>query len=116
MGCAAVGEAAGEGLIAAAAAGLPATPGLPAIPGAGLSVTGIDAPGIAGCCPGGTFVAGDCAGARAGAGAWAPGLVPGAESGDCAGGGDCATEVSASASEQTNAMNDVFIVIESEFD
>ncbi|MGB9474511.1 MAG: hypothetical protein WCE87_05505 [Candidatus Udaeobacter sp.] len=52
----AVGEAAGEGLVAVAAAGLPDAPG------AGLSVTGMEAPGIAGCCPGGTFVAGDCPG------------------------------------------------------
>src|SRR5215467_7565587 len=46
VGCAcAVGEAAGDGLVAVAAAGLVAAPG------AGLSVTGIDAPGTAGCCP-----------------------------------------------------------------
>jgi hypothetical protein len=114
VGCAsAEAEAAGEGLVAAAAAGLVATPG------AGLSVTGIDAPGIADCCPCGTFVAGDCAGAAgfaaAGfAGACAPGLIPGAAGGFCAGGGDCAAEVNANASEQTNAMNDVFIVVESE--
>src|SRR6266480_3845276 len=77
VGCAsAEAEAAGDGLVAVAAAGLVAAPG------AGLSVTGTDAPGAAGCCPGaagcwpgtaccwpgtagccpcGTFVAGDCA-------------------------------------------------------
>jgi hypothetical protein len=112
VGCAsAVGEAAGEGLAAVAAGA-----GLPATPGAGLSVTGTDAPGAAGC-PCGTFVAGDSAGAIAGAGACAPGLVPGAPGGDCAGGGDCAIDVSASVSEQTEAMNDVFIVLLSqEFD
>jgi hypothetical protein len=43
--------------------------------------------------------------------------VPGAPGGDCAGGGDCAIDVSASVSEQTEAMNDVFIVLLSqEFD
>jgi hypothetical protein len=37
--------------------------------------------------------------------------------GFCAGGGDCATDVSASASKQTEAMNDVFIVLlNQEFD
>src|SRR5438093_2095189 len=77
VGCAsAAGETAGDGLVAVAAAGLVATPG------AGLSVTGMDAPGTAGCWPAGTFVAGDCMGAAgfaaAGfAGAWAPGFVPG---------------------------------------
>ena len=111
MGCAsAAGEAAGAGLVAAAAAGLVAAPG------AGLSVTGIDAPGTAGCCPGGRFVAGDCMGAAgftaAGfVGACAPGLVAGAPGGFCAGGGDCATNVSTSASKQAEAMNDVFIVL-----
>ena len=125
MGCAsAAGEAAGEGLVAAAAAGLVAAPG------AGLRVTGMDAPGTAGCCPGGTtgccpggtFVAGDCMGAAgftaAGfVGACAPGLVAGAPGGFCAGGGDCATNVSTSASKQAEAMNDVFIVLlNQEFD
>src|SRR4029453_4880091 len=65
VGCAsAAGEAAGEGLVAVAAAGLVTAPG------AGLRVTGTDVPGMAGCCPGatgccpgGTFVAGDCMGA-----------------------------------------------------
>jgi hypothetical protein len=42
-------------------------------------------------------------------GTCAPGLVPGAAGGFCAGGGDCATKVNASANEQTEAMNDVFI-------
>src|SRR5262245_34913236 len=111
VGCAsAVGDAAVGGLIAAAAAGLVAAPG------AGLSVTGIDAPGAAaGCCPCGTFVGGDCAGAAGFAGACPPGLIPGAAGGFCAGGGDCAMEVNANASEQTNAMNNVFIIVESEF-
>jgi hypothetical protein len=44
-------------------------------------------------------------------GACAPGLVPGAPGGFCAGGGDCATNVNASASEQAEAMNGVFIVL-----
>jgi hypothetical protein len=111
VGCAsAAGEATGAGLVAAAAAGLVAAPG------AGLSVTGIDAPGAAGCCPGGTFVAGDCTGAAgftaAGfIGACAPGLVAGAPGGFCAGGGDCAINVSTSVSKQAEAMNDVFIVL-----
>src|SRR6266545_953958 len=110
VGCgSAVGETAGDGLVAVAAAGLVTAPG------AGLRVTGIDAPGTAGCSPGGTFVAGDCMGAAGFAaagfvGACAPGLVPGAAGGFCAGGGDCATRVNTSASEQTEAMNGVFIV------
>ncbi len=58
VGCASgLGEAAGEAVAAAGAAGLAATPG------AGLSVTGTDAPGAAGW-PGCTFVAGACAGAE----------------------------------------------------
>jgi hypothetical protein len=44
-------------------------------------------------------------------GACAPGLVAGAPGGFCAGGGDCATNVSTSASKQAEAMNDVFIVL-----
>src|SRR5436309_905396 len=115
VGCSGVGEAAGEGLIAVAAAGLVTAPG------AGLSVTGTDVPGTAGCCcPCGKFVAGDCMGAAgftaAGfVGACAPGLMPAAAGGFCAGGGDCATDVSTSASKQTEAMNGVFIIVESEF-
>src|ERR1700730_10605213 len=110
VGCSGVGEAAGEGLIAVAAAGLVTAPG------AGLSVTGTDVPGTAGCCPCGTFVAGDWMGAAgftaAGfVGTCAPGLVMGAPGGFCAGGGDCATNVSTSASKQAEAMNDVFIVL-----
>jgi hypothetical protein len=61
------GEAAGEGLVAVAVAGLVTAPGAP---GAGLKVTGIDAPGAAGCWPGttgcwpgGKLVAGGCMGA-----------------------------------------------------
>jgi len=114
VGCSGVGEAAGDGLVAVAAAGLVTAPG------AGLSVTGTDVPGTAGCCPCGTFVAGDCIGAAgftaaglvvAGlVGGCAPGLVAGAPGGFCAGGGDCATNVSTSASKQAEAMNDVFIV------
>jgi len=104
-----------------------AAAGLVAAPGAGLNVTGIDAPGAAGCCPGtagcwpcGKFVAGDCMGAAgftaAGfVGACAPGLMPGAAGGFCAGGGDCATDISTSASKQTEAMNGVFIIVELEF-
>jgi len=57
VGCASgEGEAAGDGLVAIAVAGLAATPG------AGLRVTGIVAPGIT-VWPGTTFVAGDCMGA-----------------------------------------------------
>src|SRR5207244_4181621 len=101
VGCAsAAGEAAGDGLVAVAAAGLVAAPG------AGLSVTGMDAPGTAGCCPCGApgtagccpwgrFAAGDCIGAAgftaAGFVGACAGLVPGAPGGFCAGGGDCAT-------------------------
>jgi hypothetical protein len=44
-------------------------------------------------------------------GACAPGLVAGAPGGFCAGGGDCATNVSTSASKQAEAMVDVFIVL-----
>jgi len=99
-----------------------AAAGLVAAPGAGLNVTGIDAPGTAGCCPGtagcwpgGKFVAGDCMGAAGFVGACAPGLMPAAAGGFCAGGGDWATDVSTSASKQTEAMNGVFIIVESEF-
>src|SRR2546430_17411824 len=100
VGCSGVGEAAGDGLIAVAAAGLVTTPG------AGLSVTGTDVPGTAGCCPCGTFVAGDCMGtagftAAGFVGACAAGLVAGAPGGFCAGGGDCATNVSTSASKRS---------------
>jgi hypothetical protein len=76
VGCgSAAGETAGDGLVAVAAAGLVTAPGLVsapglvtapglvATPGAGLSVTGMDAPGTAGCWPAGTFVAGDWMGA-----------------------------------------------------
>src|SRR6266700_7894278 len=86
VGCgSAAGETAAVGLVAIVAVGLVpvAAAGLVAAPGAGLSVTGMDAPGTAGCCPCGTFVAGDCMGAAgftaAGfVGACAAGLVPGA--------------------------------------
>ena len=62
MGCASgLGDAAGEALAPAGAAGLPAPPG------AGLSVTGTDAPGAAGW-PG-------CAGAAGFTAAGAPGLA-----------------------------------------
>jgi hypothetical protein len=37
--------------------------------------------------------------------------MPGAAGGFCAGGGDCATDVSTSAITQTEAMNGVFIVL-----
>jgi hypothetical protein len=119
VGCSGVAEAAGEGLVAVAAAGLVTAPGAALVPapGAGLSVTGTDVPGTAGCCcPCGRFVAGDCTGAAgftaAGfVGACAAGLVAGAPGGFCAGGGDCAIDVSTSASKQAEAMNDVFIVL-----
>jgi hypothetical protein len=43
--------------------------------------------------------------------------MPGAAGGFCAGGGDCATDVSTSAIKQTEAMNGVFIVLlNQEFD
>jgi hypothetical protein len=43
--------------------------------------------------------------------------MPGAAGGFCAGGGDCATDVSTSAIKQTQAMNGVFIVLlNQEFD
>jgi len=43
--------------------------------------------------------------------------MPGAAGGFCAGGGDCARDVSVSASKQTEAMNGVFIVLlDQEFD
>ena len=73
-------SAAGDGLIAVAAAGLVTAaglviapglinaPGLVATPGAGLKVTGTDAPGTAGCWPAGIFVGGA-------AGLTAPGFV-----------------------------------------
>src|SRR4029077_6340964 len=83
-GCgSALAEAAGEGLVAVAAAGLVTAPG------AGLSVTGMDAPGTAGCCPCGTFVAGDC---TAAAGFTAAGFV-----GACAAGFTAAGSVGACA-------------------
>jgi hypothetical protein len=44
-------------------------------------------------------------------GTCAPGLVAGAPGGFCAGGGDCATNVSTSASKQAETMNDVFIIL-----
>src|SRR4030095_12036515 len=62
VGCpSAAGEAAGDdGLIAVAAAGLvtaPGAAGLVTAPGAGLNVTGIEAPGMAGCGPPGRRLA-----------------------------------------------------------
>jgi hypothetical protein len=114
VGCS-VGEAAEDGLVAVTA------PGLPATPGAGLSVTGIDAPGITDS-PGIALIAGDCIGATEVAaagfvGACAPGLIPGAAGKDCTGGGDCATDVNTNAITQAEAMNGVFIVLlNQEFD
>src|SRR6266404_2733539 len=99
---------AGAGLVATApgATGCPTAPGCPAAPGC---------PGAAGCCapgcPGGTFVAGACWAAAAGfVGASAAGLVPAAAGGAFAGGGDCASEISANASEHTEVVSSVFIV------
>ena len=101
VGCSGVGEAAGEGLVAVAAAGLVTAPG------AGLSRDWDRCPGTAGCCcpcgtagcccPCGTFVAGDWMGAAgftaAGfVGACAAATRAGTPGGFCAGGGDCATE------------------------
>jgi hypothetical protein len=103
---------AAAGLMAPGAAGLvaPTAPGLIAPAGAGLSVTGTLAPGAASC-PGGKFVAGDCAAAAGLVGACAAGLVPGAVTG-CrpAGGGDCANETSANASEHAEMVSSVFII------
>jgi len=108
VGCASgLGDAAGEALAPAGAAGLPAPPG------AGLSVTGTDAPGAAGW-PG-------CAGAAGFTAAGAPGLAAagapggfatgGAPAGTvCCGAGDCASEISANASEHTHVVSNVFIV------
>src|SRR6266516_4753192 len=74
VGCASgLGEAAGEAVAAAGAAGLAATPG------AGLSVTGTDAPGAAGW-PG-------CAGAAGFTAAGAPGLAAARAPGGFATGG-----------------------------
>ena len=91
-----------------------AAAGLVAPAGAGLNVTGTLVPGAAGCCPAGTFVAGDCAAAAGLVGACAAGLVAGALAGAvagfCAGGGDCANEISANASEQRDVVSNVFIV------
>lgn len=99
--------------------------------GAGVSVAVTVAPGAAGevaspggagaaGAPGGKFEVGSCAGAAGfarapglTAGAGAPGGGPG---GDCCGGawgaGDCAREVSASASEHRQAVSNVFIIEE----
>src|SRR6266498_4914682 len=107
VGCASgLGEAAGEAVAAAGAAAGAA--GLAATPGAGLSVTGTDAPGAAGW-PG-------CAGAAGFTAAGAPGLAAagapggfatgGAPGGDvCGGAGDCASEISANASETRQAVS-----------
>jgi hypothetical protein len=116
------------GVAAAAGAGLSA-------PGAGLKVAVIVAPGTAGA-PGDATPVGSCAGAAgftaagapglmaagapglmaAGApglmAAGAPGLAAGATLGGavCGGAGDCAREVSVSASEDRHAISNVFIV------
>jgi hypothetical protein len=85
-----------------------------------VAVGEVTAPGDAGAAgpPGGKFAVGSCAGAAGfarapglTAGAGAPGGGPG---GDCCGGaggaGDCAREVSASASEHRQAVSNVFII------
>src|SRR6266403_934479 len=111
---------AGAGLVATppGATGCPTAPGCPGAPGC-PSAPGCPAapgcPGAAGCCapgcPGGTFVAGACWAAAAGfVGASAAGLVPAAAGGAFAGGGDCASEISANASEHTEVVSSVFIV------
>jgi hypothetical protein len=43
-------------------------------------------------------------------GACTAGLVAGAVAGDCAGGGDCAREISANATEHREVVSSVFIV------
>ncbi len=91
--------------------------------GAGLNVAVTVAPGPAGevavpggagaaGAPGGKFAVGSCAGAAGFASAGAAGLpVGGTPGGDfCGGAGDCATEVSASASEHRQAVSNVFII------
>jgi len=104
-GCSGLADTTGEAPVVAAAGLCPA--------GAGLNVTGTDAPGAAGC-PAGTFVAGDCAAAAGFVGACAAGLVPGAPAGAvagaCPGGGDCANEISANASKERDVLSNVFIV------
>jgi len=94
------------------------------VAGAGLNVAVTVAPGPAGevavpggagaaGAPGGKFAVGSCAGAAGFA--RAPGLTAGAggPGGDCCGGaGDCAREVSASASEHRQAVSNVFIIEE----
>ena len=95
--------------------------GLAVALGAGLSVAvtaapgEVAAPGAAGAAgpPGGTLVAGSCAGAAGFAAAGAPGLV--AVAGDVCGGaaGDCANEVSVNASEHEQISN-VFIILRQE--
>src|SRR6266542_1648533 len=108
------------GATAAAGAGLSA-------PGAGLKVAVMVAPGAAGT-PGGALPVGSCAGAAGFTAAGAPGLTAagapglaangaaGLAAGEtpggavCGGAGDCASEVSVSASEHRHAISSVFIV------
>jgi len=116
LGCASAAGSgfAAAGLDAAAAAAAGDSPGAPGLIAAGapglVAAAAPGCPGAAGCCaagcpgaaacPGGTLVAGACC---------AAGLVP-AAGGAFAGGGDCASEVSASASEHREIVSNVFIV------
>src|SRR6266581_8132385 len=105
-------------LVAPAGAASATGAGLPAV-GAGLKVAGMVAPGAAGT-PGGALPVGSCAGAAGFTAAGAPGLAaagaPGLAAGErpggavCGGAGDCASEVSVSASEHRHAISSVFIV------
>src|SRR5882724_6047662 len=105
-------------LVAPPSAGVAAAAGLSA-PGAGLKVAVMVAPGTAGP-PGGALPVGSCAGAAGFTAAGAPGLAatgaPGLATGAtpggavCGGAGDCASEVSVSASEHRHAISSVFIV------
>ena len=110
-------------LVAPASAGAAAAPGAGlSAPGAGLKVAVIVAPGTAGIPggPGGAVPTGSCAGAAGFTAAGAPGLAtagaPGLAAGEtpdgviCGGAGDCASEVSVSASEHRHAISSVFIV------
>lgn len=103
--------AAGEAAAVAAGDGLPAAAAGLAPAAAGLSAAGFKVvPGAPGCC-GTVVVAGNCAGAAGFAGPAAPGLIAGADGGEvCGEAGDCASEVSANASEHRQIVSSVFIV------
>jgi hypothetical protein len=94
----AAGKAAGGGLAGAVAGLSPVVAGLKVAPGAPA-------------CVGAAVVAGNCAGAAGFTGAAAPGLIAGACGEEVWGeAGDCASEVSANASEHRQVVINVFIV------